>query len=67
MQRTSWVALIQIKDGAIVLRAACRLGCEGIVSKRARLDLSPGSVAALYRSQKFGSASGEARDEDWGR
>jgi len=47
------------EDGAAVYRAACQLGCEGIV-KTPRLNLSPGPVAELDQSQKFERASGEA-------
>jgi len=38
------------EDGAAVYRAACQLGCEGIV-KTPRLNLSPGPVAELDQSQ----------------
>jgi hypothetical protein len=48
------------EDGAIVFREACKLGCEGIVSKRLRLDLSLGAISALGQDQEPESASGEA-------
>jgi ATP-dependent DNA ligase len=35
-------------DGAIVYRQACKLGCEGIVSKR---------LGSLYRSGRSGTGS----------
>ena len=49
------------EDGATVFREACKLGCEEIVSKPPRLNLSPRSVATLDQGQKSERASGEAR------
>jgi bifunctional non-homologous end joining protein LigD len=49
------------EDGAAVYRAVCQLGCEGIVSKRARLAVSLWPFAALGEGQKSESAGGEAR------
>jgi bifunctional non-homologous end joining protein LigD len=49
------------EDGAIVFREACKLGCEGIVSKRLGLNVSPGPVAALGEGREPESASGKAR------
>ena len=54
------------EDGAIVFREACRLGCEGIVSKR---------LGSTYRSGrsphwikvKNPNAPAVKREEDWGR
>ena len=56
------------EDGAIVYREACRLGCEGIVSKR---------LGSSYRSGRFGHwievknpeapAVKREAEEDWGR
>ncbi len=48
------------ESGEIVSREACRLGCEGIESKSARLDLSPGPVAELDQSKESESPSDEA-------
>ena len=45
------------QDGAIVFREACRLGCEGIVSKR---------LGSLYRSGRSPAVTREA-EEDRGR
>ena len=56
------------EDGAIVYREACKLGCEGIVSKR---------LGSSYRSGRFGHwievknpeapAVKREAEEDWGR
>jgi bifunctional non-homologous end joining protein LigD len=56
------------EDGAIVFREACKLGCEGIVSKR---------LGSLYRSGRSphwvkiknpnGPAVKREAEEDWGR
>jgi bifunctional non-homologous end joining protein LigD len=56
------------KDGAIVFRAACRLGCEGIVSKRLgstyRRGRSP--LWVKVKNPKAPAVKREA-EEDWGR
>jgi bifunctional non-homologous end joining protein LigD len=56
------------EDGAIVFREVCRLGCEGIVSKRL------GSIYRRGRSPLWikvknpnAPAVTRERDEDWGR
>ncbi len=56
------------EDGAIIFREACRLGCEGIVSKRL------GSTYRSGRSQHWikvknprAPAVTREREEDWGR
>jgi bifunctional non-homologous end joining protein LigD len=49
------------EDGAIVFREACKLGCEGIVSKRAWLNVSPGPFAAFGEGQESECAGGQAR------
>jgi bifunctional non-homologous end joining protein LigD len=56
------------EDGAIVFREACRLGCEGIVSKRL------GSIYRRGRSPLWvkvknpnAPAVTREREEDWGR
>jgi len=55
-------------DGAIVFREACRLGCEGIVSKRLsaayRSGRSPHWVKV--KNPKAPAVRREA-EEDWGR
>jgi ATP-dependent DNA ligase len=47
MQAASSSMSISEKDGEIVFREACKLGCEGIVSKRAWLALSLRALTAL--------------------
>jgi hypothetical protein len=49
------------EDSAIVFREACKLGCEGIVSKTAWLALSLGTFSALGEGQKPESASSHTR------
>ena len=48
-------------DGVIIFKHACKLGCEGIVSKRAWLALSRGTFAVLGEGQEPKSTSREAR------
>jgi hypothetical protein len=48
-------------DGEIVFQHACKLGCEGIVSKRLGSLYRSGRVAAFGQNQKPECASGEAR------
>jgi bifunctional non-homologous end joining protein LigD len=52
-------------EGAVVFQHACKMGLEGIVSKRLG-SRSVGQVAGLAQVQEPGSASREA-EEDWGR
>ena len=56
------------EDGAIVYREACKLGCEGIVSKRIgspyRFGRSPHWVKV--KNPKAPAVRREA-EEDWGR
>jgi bifunctional non-homologous end joining protein LigD len=56
------------EDGAIVFREACKLGCEGIVSKRLgspyRSGRSPNWVKV--KNPKAPAVKREA-EEDWGR
>jgi bifunctional non-homologous end joining protein LigD len=56
------------EDGAIVFREACKLGCEGIVSKRFgspyRSGRSPHWVKV--KNPKAPAVKREA-EEDWGR
>jgi bifunctional non-homologous end joining protein LigD len=56
------------EDGAIVFREACKLGCEGIVSKRLgsmyRRGRSPHRVKV--KNPKAPAVKREA-EEDWGR
>ena len=55
-------------DGAIVFREACRLGCEGIVSKRLGSPYRSGRSAhwVKVRKPKAPAVKREA-EEDWGR
>jgi len=48
-------------DGAAVYRAACQLGCEGIVSKRLGSLYRSGAFPSLGEGQEPKRASGEAR------
>ena len=48
-------------DGEIIFKHACKLGCEGIVSKRARLTVSLWALVALGEGQKPDCARCEAR------
>jgi bifunctional non-homologous end joining protein LigD len=49
------------EDGANVFREACKLGCEGIVSKRLGSPLSLGAFSSLGEGQKSESAGRHAR------
>ena len=48
-------------DGEIVFKYACKLGCEGIVSKRLGSPYRSGPFAALGEGQEPESAGSEAR------
>jgi hypothetical protein len=48
-------------DGNIIFKHACKLGCEGIVSKRAWLAISLWTLAALAEGQEPESASSQTR------
>jgi hypothetical protein len=48
-------------DGAIIFEQACKLGCEGIVSKTARLAVPLRSIDAMGQGQESGSAGSAAR------
>jgi ATP-dependent DNA ligase len=56
------------EDGAIVFREACRLGCEGIVSKRLGSIYRSGR-SPLWLKVKNPNAPAVRREaeEDWGR
>jgi len=56
------------EDGAIVYREACKLGCEGIVSKRLGSPYCPGRSAhwVKIKNPKAPAVKREA-EEDWGR
>jgi bifunctional non-homologous end joining protein LigD len=56
------------EDGAIVYREACRLGCEGVVSKRLGSPYRSGRSAYCVKV-KNAKAPGVRREaeEDWGR
>jgi hypothetical protein len=43
------------EDGASVYRAACQLGCEGIVSKRAAIEIEGVLAPAQARSRSWRS------------
>lgn len=47
------------EDGAIVYREACRLGCEGIVSKRIGSSYRSGRSPYCVRVKNLGSAGCE--------
>jgi hypothetical protein len=52
-------------DGDIVFKRACKLGCEGIVSKR--LGVSLGAFASLAKVKNPGApAVKREAEEDWG-
>jgi hypothetical protein len=55
------------KDGAIVYRQACKLGCEGIVSKLIGLPYRSGRLAhgVNVKNPKAPAVKREA-EEDWG-
>jgi bifunctional non-homologous end joining protein LigD len=55
------------EDGAIVFREACKLGCEGIVSKRLGSPYRPGRSAhwVKVKNPKAPAVKREA-EEDWG-
>jgi bifunctional non-homologous end joining protein LigD len=57
-----------VEDGAIVFREACRLGCEGIVSKRMGSVYRSGRSAhwVKVKNPKAPAVKREA-EEDWGR
>jgi bifunctional non-homologous end joining protein LigD len=56
------------EDGAIVFREACKLGCEGIVSKRLG-SIYRGGRSPLWLKIKNPNAPAVKREaeEDWGR
>jgi hypothetical protein len=56
------------EDGAIVFREACKLGCEGIVSKRLGSPYRSGRSAhwVKVKNPKAPAVRREA-EEDWGR
>jgi ATP-dependent DNA ligase len=56
------------EDGAVVFREACRLGCEGIVSKRLGSTYRRGR-SPLWLKVKNPNAPAVKREaeEDWGR
>jgi ATP-dependent DNA ligase len=56
------------EDGAIVFREACRLRCEGIVSKRLGSTYRSGRVAHWVKINNPRSpAVKREAEEDWGR
>jgi bifunctional non-homologous end joining protein LigD len=56
------------EDGAIVLREACKLGCEGIVSKRLGSPYRSGRVAHWVKVKNPNApAVRREAEEDWRR
>ena len=56
------------EDGAIVFREACKLGCEGIVSKRLGSPYRSGRSAHWVKVKNpKGPAVRREAEEDWGR
>jgi hypothetical protein len=62
------IAIASEEDGAIVFREACKLGCEGIVSKRLGSPYRSGRSAhwVKVKNPKAPAVKREA-EEDWGR
>jgi hypothetical protein len=53
-------------DGEVVFRHACKMGLEGIVSKRLGSGVPQWAVEGLAQDEEPGGAGGEARiGEDW--
>jgi bifunctional non-homologous end joining protein LigD len=55
------------EDGAIVYREACKLGCEGIVSKRLGLPYRSGRPHWVKVKNPKAPAVTREAEEDWGR
>jgi bifunctional non-homologous end joining protein LigD len=56
------------QDGAIVYREACKLGCEGIVSKRLGSSYRSGRSAQWLKIKNpKAPAVRRKAEEDWGR
>ena len=55
------------EDGEIVFREACRLGCEGIVSKRLGSPYRSGRVSRVKVKNPKAPAVKREAQEDWGR
>jgi len=57
------------EDGATVFREACRLGCEGIVSKRLGSSYRSGRSPhwLKIKNPAAPAVKREAEEEDWGR
>jgi len=55
------------EDGAIVFREACKLGCEGIVSKRLGSSYRSGRSPHWLKIKNLASAAAKREaEEDWG-
>jgi bifunctional non-homologous end joining protein LigD len=52
-------------DGAIVYRAACKLGCEGIVSKRLGSPYQAGRSAHWIKTKNPAAPAVKREAEDW--
>jgi bifunctional non-homologous end joining protein LigD len=55
------------EDGAIVFREACKLGCEGLVSKRRGSPYRSGRSAHWMKENPKAPAMNREAEEDWGR
>ena len=55
------------EDGAIVYREACKLGCEGIVSKRLGSTYRQGRSPHWVKVKNPNAAAVKREAEDWGR
>jgi len=55
------------EDGAIVFREACRLGCEGIVSKRLGSPYRSGRSTYWMKVKNLKAPAVRREAEDWGR
>jgi bifunctional non-homologous end joining protein LigD len=56
-----------VEDGAIVFREACRLGCEGIVSKRLGSIYRSGRSPLWLKVKNPNAPAKREAEEDWGR
>jgi bifunctional non-homologous end joining protein LigD len=55
------------EDGAIIYREACKLGCEGIVSKRLGSPYRSGRSGHWVKVKNPAPAVKREAEEDWGR
>jgi ATP-dependent DNA ligase len=64
---TAFASSRAARDGAIVYREACKLGCEDIVSKRLGSPYRSGRSARLKVKSPTAPAVKREAEEDWGR